>query len=698
MVRSVLQPIGVVGVRVALVCVLAALILVQAAGAGHVSAAGPSGLRILYASDWTGPMEIFAADPFGRGPIQQVTFAPPEGSCHWAAACGYTRPQPSPDGRRLAYWSTADVEGDRTATLWIARADGTHPRRLGSAFDAAWSPDSRRLAYLAPDGVHVLSASGTDRIVDRAPTQNDYFHAVRWSPDGGSLAFISHGRVIVLRRGHEDNLGGGDWPNSLAWSPDGRRIAFSNNEGVFVGTSSGGLQRLVYRDDSSSPRCWQQPELAFSPDGRRLAFQLGGTPGFLDTHTWRSRTVHDFGRDIAWSPDGRSLLLAQGCERPDGFWLESGNVEAITPAGHVSTLVSAKGSYGGQIVSAAWTMPPDSARYGPARPVTGIFAGGPVQRLAADAGRVAYVACGRIEVWTPATDATVQAQPGGTSGCLSPFSREAHVGSLAIAGDRLLWWWADLGNAYGWSMREAIVGSQPVDVAKGGGSLGCTPAHGTGTAVGAGSLLVMSSWTSHCSNGAVVDQQTLQRVDAGGCPCTAISISPSLYVPLDVDENRIVASGNNETRILAADGTILLSLPVPTLAAQLSGSQLVLASGNTLRVYDATSGALDATWPLPSGPVGHDCDGYADPSCGRFPPSPPPVTLEDVAHGLAAYILDGQVHLLRLTDGADRIVGYGTLARFTDVGLVYADGARIRLTPHPARFSTPRTRNRAAHP
>jgi NADPH-dependent 2,4-dienoyl-CoA reductase/sulfur reductase-like enzyme len=55
--------------------------------------------------------------------------------------------------------------------------------------------------------------------------------------------------------------------------------------------------------------------------------------------------------------------------------------------------------------------------------------------------------------------------------------------------------------------------------------------------------------------------------------------------------------------------------------------------------------------------------------------------LEDVARGLAVYVLDGEVHLLRLRDGADRVVAAGTLARFMDTGLVYADGARIRMTP-----------------
>lgn len=104
---------------------------------------------------------------------------------------------------------------------------------------------------------------------------------------------------------------------------------------------------------------------------------------------------------------------------------------------------------------------------------------------------------------------------------------------------------------------------------------------------------------------------------------------------------------------------------------------LALAAGSELRLYDAASGAIRATWSLPAQPAGHNCDFYGDPSCGR----PVPLVLEDVARGLAVYVLDGEVHLLRLRDGADRVVAAGTLARFMDTGLVYADGARIRMTP-----------------
>jgi hypothetical protein len=368
--------------------------------------------------------------------------------------------------------------------------------------------------------------------------------------------------------------------------------------------------------------------------------------------------------------------------------MTSGDLQAISPSGQVRTLVSAAGAYGGQIVAAAWASVPSTVRYRPAQPVTGMFAGGPVQKLAADGDRLVYAACGRLTAWTPTSGASVQIETG-TEWCSSPDSRDHHVGTLAMAGDRVLWWWTDhLGLGFFWSMYEAAIGAAPIELAKGYGNLGATPDPGIGTAAGSGSLLVMSAWTRRADPQAgrpVVAQQTVERVEPGGCPCTMISSSPGPYTPLDVDEGRIVVSGDNETRILSADGTILLSLPVPTQAAQLSGSQLVLATGSQLRVYDAHTGALAASWPLPADAVGHDCDSYADPSCVYAPgwiDGHAPLLLQDVAHGLAAYVYAGQVHLLRLSDGSDKVVGDGTLARFMNPGLAYADGARIRLVSY----------------
>jgi hypothetical protein len=656
------------------VLALVALVFVPAAGGRGTAHAQPSGLRVLYASDWTGQMQIFAADPSGRAPVRQLTFARPDTACSSAAACGYTRPQTSPDGRSLAFWSASYLGGE--ATLWLARADGTGARPVATGFVAAWAPDSRRLAYSTTDGIHVLTIAGTDRIVDRATTQ-----ALAWSPDGSALAFGDRRGLILLRGGHEQVLEP-DPPESLAWAPDGRKLAYATNTGISTVTITGGSRRSVFRRAVSVPECWPvsgspaPSELAFSPDGRLLAFDESGTPGFLDTQTWRARIVRDRGQLISWAPEGRSVLFLQSCQDSDGGSLSSGDVQTISPAGHIHTLISASKPGGGQIVSASWATAPAGVRYRAPQPVTGVFAGGPVKKLAADGDRVAFATCGRVSVWNATTGTTTAVQT--TNSCYGGVSRAGHVGTLALAGDRVLWWSAYTGLGFSWAMYEATLGEPPTQVADGFGVLGGTPNDGSGTAVGAGSLLVMSAWVLRSD---VVDRQTIERVEPAGCPCTAISTSPGPYTPLDVDEQRIVVSGLNETRVLGADGTILLSLPVPTLAAQLDGSLLVLANGNELRVYDTQTGAVRNTWPLTAGPVGHDCDIFTDPSCNYGQPVPT-VTLEDVSHGLAAYINAGQVHLLRLSDGTDRVVGDGTLARFTNAGLVYADGARIWLTPY----------------
>ncbi|HEX6700864.1 MAG TPA: hypothetical protein VF101_09050 [Gaiellaceae bacterium] len=634
------------------------------APAAHATTAQP---RILYAGDWTGSTQIFAADPTGRSPLGQVTFDRPAGPCYSPAACGFARPLPSPDGRRLAYWSAG--VGYEPQTLWVANADGTGARAIGIAQGAAWAPDSRRLAYSTPDtGIHVLTTTGADRIVDSRSVGR-----LRWSPDGKTLAFVSAG-LTLLRGGHERVLVH-EQPATFDWAPDGRRIAYATREGIYLVAIASGRTRLVYRFSEDFLQLFRL-ELAFAPSGRLVAFAVGGNIRLLDTRTLRVRVLHAAGRDLSWSPDGRRLLYVQySGESSNGDAISTGDVQTVTPSGHVATVVSAAKPYGGQIVAAAWATRARGLQYRPPQQVDGVFAGGPVQELVADGGRAAFVACGGVSAWTPATGAVVTVWSPGE--CRATYSR-GHVYSLALAGDRLAWWEKGWGLCFYWDAYEATIGSPRIELRDGTGCLGSAPINGTGTAVGAGSLLVQSSWASHYDTGGlVVDRQSVERVDPGGCPCPALSSSPGPYTPLDVDAGRIVVSGTNETRILATDGSILLSLPVPTLAAELSGSDLVLAAGGELRVYDAFSGSLRAAWPLPAQPAGHACDYYGDPSCRQ----PPRLLLGDVAHGLAAYVLDGQVHVLRLADGADRIVGPGTLARFADVGLVYADGARIRLTP-----------------
>ena len=648
---------------------VAAVLALTAPPAG-AAAAQP---RIVYAGDWTGSMQLFAADPSGRGPLAQLTFARPDGLCVSATACGFVRPLTSPDGRRLAYWSEGRTPFTTPMTLWVARANGTGAHKIGPAFDASWRPGSRQLAYSAPDGIHVVTFGPVGRIVERGIFGNHTISALRYSPDGRTLAFVDSSGVALLRGGRERMLVAAPvW--TLAWSPNGRRIAFSTGKGIFFVSAGGGRARLVSqrRQEDQSVR---PPELAFTPSGRLLAFTLGGPIRLADTRTFRVRTLAATGHDLAWSTDGRRLLYVEGSVSPAGDEIRTGDVRTVTPAGRIRTVVSASAAYGGQIVDAAWARPARGVRYRRPQRVDGVFGGGPVQDLAADGARLAFIACGGVSAWTIGTDAPVSVEP--APDCRASWNRD-HDYSLGLAGDRVAWWEKGAGLCFFWDAYEATIGSPKVELDNGMGCLGFPPTPGSGTAVGAGSLLVFSSWTFHFgTDGPVVDSQSVDRAEPGGCPCPALFTSDGPATPLDADAGRIVVSGVDGTKILAADGTVLLSLPVQTLAAQLSGSELVLAVGEELRVYDAGTGALRVSWPLPAQPAGHDCDIYGDPTCT----SPAPLTLGDVSHDLAAYASGGEVHLLRLADGADQVVGPGALPRFADPGLAFADGARIRLIP-----------------
>ena len=97
----------------------------------------------------------------------------------------------SPDHGRIAYL-------EYPGTLWIAKPDGSEPRKLiehSSYPDYVWSPDGHHIAYAVDDAnfnseVYIIESDGkSDPVnVTRHP-DNDF--SPRWSPDGKILAFIA---------------------------------------------------------------------------------------------------------------------------------------------------------------------------------------------------------------------------------------------------------------------------------------------------------------------------------------------------------------------------------------------------------------------------------------------------------------------------------------------------------------------------
>jgi len=183
---------------------------------------------------------------------------------------------------------------------------------------------------------------------------------------------------------------------------------------------------------------------------------------------------------------------------------------------------------------------------------------------------------------------------------------------------------------------------------------------------------------------------TLFRATDSGCPCPAIGYGAARQeftrgagltpiMALDTDGRRIAALRYDNLVVYDSSGGELAAVDIRPAAAQLAGDDVVALVPNELRVY-AANGMLRRFLAVPSPSVGRDCHYYSEPQCQ----TDAELKLQSAARGLAASVLHGGVHVLRLADGRDTVVGYGSEGRFMDDGLVYADGARIRLVGWPS--------------
>jgi Tol biopolymer transport system component len=260
----------------------------------------------------------------------------------------------SPDGRRVAF--SADLNTDGVLELFIAPLDGSSaPQRVSGTFVTggtfnpflvAFSPDGSRVAFtgdklvdertelfVAPvDGsAEPVAVSGA--LVDGGDVDADGF---AWSPDGRRLAFLADKRVNDTNELFVGDAAGGVEPtavsgtlpeggqvNGFAWAPDATRLAFRVGfDEVRVagldGTSEPILVSGVLEDFSTfnSNPVW-------SPDSTRIAMSgdlltnaifevfvmsADGLSGPIRV----SGTSQVFTDIVAfrWSPDGTRLVLS----------------------------------------------------------------------------------------------------------------------------------------------------------------------------------------------------------------------------------------------------------------------------------------------------------------------------------------------------------------------------------------------------
>ncbi|MBA2733446.1 MAG: S9 family peptidase, partial [Acidobacteria bacterium] len=263
-----------------------------------------------------------------------------------------SNPRWSPDGKRIAFLASKDKQNG----IWIVtlaqrqprfvapiRATNFHIPYAGESF--AWSPDSRRIAFIsaiedivAGESRSTLSPTPSrddakpddPRIVDRIQYKSRTSFSDRarthvWIVDADSSSPDNDAAIRQL-------TSGAFYDHALTWSPRGDEVAFlsnheldpeaNNNSDIFAVDMQGRVRQLT-----ETKGCEYEP--AWSPDGKWIAYTATKRDVTTidsvaeDAHVWVIEANGGTGRELTaaqdrrarsprWSADSRAVLYLAG--------------------------------------------------------------------------------------------------------------------------------------------------------------------------------------------------------------------------------------------------------------------------------------------------------------------------------------------------------------------------------------------------
>jgi tricorn protease len=296
----------------------------------------PDGSQIAFTSTVAGNTDVYVVPTAGGDP-KRLTYHPATDRVR-----GWT-----PDGRRVIFASGADTAPQQSyVRLWTVGVDGGFPEPLPMprAFSAAYSPDSRRLAYeefptvFFPDWLEtsfwrryrggrthpIRLMNLSDYSIEKLPWDHSNDSSPMWL--GNTIYFLSDRNFVtnlfsynittkqVKELTHHDDF------DIMTASAGADAIVYEQAGYIYlVDAASGKAQRLNIEVTGDLP--WARPQFkkvasmirnaSLSPTGARAAFEARGDIFTVPAekgdyrNLTQSSGAHD--RSPVWSPDGARL-------------------------------------------------------------------------------------------------------------------------------------------------------------------------------------------------------------------------------------------------------------------------------------------------------------------------------------------------------------------------------------------------------
>jgi dipeptidyl aminopeptidase/acylaminoacyl peptidase len=245
-------------------------------------------------------------------------------------------PRWSPDSSRIAFVSNHDDQNG----IWVVNVAKPEPRFVAAVQSTnffipyageslAWSPDSKRIAYISAseqpsEGTASAGKPEDPRVIDRI----QYKSRTSFSDNRRTHVWI----VEVDKPEPRQLTSGAFYDHAITFDPRGDEIAFlsnhesdpdaNNNSDIFAVDFSGQVRQLT-----QTKGCEYEP--SWSPDGRWIAYTATKREVTTidsvaeDAHVWVIAAAGGAGRELTaqqdrrargprWSPDSRAILFLAG--------------------------------------------------------------------------------------------------------------------------------------------------------------------------------------------------------------------------------------------------------------------------------------------------------------------------------------------------------------------------------------------------